>query len=103
MLYAGGRCTDGCWLSIRRAEVGGHPVLMVYLDCEGLGSWERTENEDMLLALVSAAMASLTMFKTHFDFNRYTRRCSPSFPDLAQTCSSKMFGALMYCVVLGEV
>jgi hypothetical protein len=48
---------------------------MVYLDCEGLGSWERTESEDMLLALVSAAMASLTMFKTHFDFNRYTRRC----------------------------
>eukprot|EP00884_Botryococcus_braunii_P007870 jgi/Botrbrau1/17084/Bobra.0611s0002.1 len=70
---SGGRCTDGCWLSVREAELGGQSVLMVYLDCEGLGSWERTESEDMLLALVSAAMASLTMFKTHFDFNRYTR------------------------------
>eukprot|EP00884_Botryococcus_braunii_P007508 jgi/Botrbrau1/16759/Bobra.0269s0003.4 len=70
---SGGRCTDGCWLSAREAEIGGQAVLMVYLDCEGLGSWERTESEDMLLALVSAAMASLTMFKTHFDFNRYTR------------------------------
>jgi hypothetical protein len=36
-------------------------VLLVLIDCEGLGSWERTETEDMLMALLTAAVANLTM------------------------------------------
>ncbi|KAK9815730.1 hypothetical protein WJX72_008687 [[Myrmecia] bisecta] len=37
----------------------------------GMNSWERTENEDMLLALFSAALSYVTMLKIHFTFDRY--------------------------------
>jgi hypothetical protein len=47
---AGGRCTDGVWMSVRVREDGeGGRVMEVLLDFEGLGSFERTEHEDMLL------------------------------------------------------
>ena len=42
---AGGRCTDGVWMTARAAE----KRIYVALDFEGLGSFERTEQEDMLL------------------------------------------------------
>lgn len=47
------------------------PVGPVYCLPSGIGSWERTEAEDMLLSLLSAAVSNLTMFKTHFTFDRY--------------------------------
>ena len=49
----------------------GKHVIMVFLDCEGMNSWERLEIEDQLLALLSASLSSLTLLKTHFTFDRY--------------------------------
>ena len=45
----------------------------------GIGSWERTETEDMLMSLFSAAISNITVFKTHFDFNRYTEQTLSRF------------------------
>lgn len=51
---AGGRCTDGVWMTVRpgpallEEEDNTEPV-QVLLDFEGLGSFERTEHEDMLM------------------------------------------------------
>lgn len=45
----------------------------------GIGSWERTESEDMLLSLFSAAVSDLAMFKTHFTFDRYTNQTLKRF------------------------
>jgi hypothetical protein len=68
---AGGRCTDGVWLSARHVvEKDGQEVLILFLDCEGIGSLERTATEDMLHCLLAGAVASHTMFKTHYAFNR---------------------------------
>jgi hypothetical protein len=68
---AGGRCTDGIWLSARHViENDGREVLILFLDCEGIGSLERTATEDMLHCLLAGAVASHTMFKTHYAFNR---------------------------------
>ena len=67
---AGGRCTDGVWLSARPfVDEAGVQRLALFLDCEGIGSLERTETEDMLHCLLAGAVSSLTMFKTHFAFN----------------------------------
>jgi hypothetical protein len=69
---AGGRCTDGVWLSARAFhDEDGKERLALFLDCEGIGSLERTETEDMLHCLLAGAISSLTMFKTHFAFNTY--------------------------------
>jgi hypothetical protein len=69
---AGGRCTDGVWLSARHfADKGGRETLVLFMDCEGIGSLERTGTEDMLHCLLAGAVASFTIFKTHFAFNRH--------------------------------
>ncbi|GLJ34362.1 hypothetical protein SUGI_0690900 [Cryptomeria japonica] len=51
----GGRCTDGVWMTIATSEDGDHSCLYVLLDFEGLGSFERSEQEDMLLSVLNAA------------------------------------------------
>ena len=58
LAVADGRCTDGVWMTVR--EAGG--CLYVLLDFEGLGSFERSEQEDMLLSVLNAAISSLTIF-----------------------------------------
>eukprot|EP00899_Mesostigma_viride_P022218 jgi/Mesvir1/3180/Mv16338-RA.1 len=63
---SGARCTDGCWMGL--CQVGG--VLYVILDFEGLGSFERTEQEDMLLAVFNAAISNFTLFKTELRLDR---------------------------------
>eukprot|EP00899_Mesostigma_viride_P011993 jgi/Mesvir1/20795/Mv07900-RA.2 len=63
---SGARCTDGCWMGL--CQVGS--VLYVILDFEGLGSFERTEQEDMLLAVFNAAVSNYTLFKTEFRLDR---------------------------------
>jgi ABC-type uncharacterized transport system ATPase component len=55
---SGGRCTDGVWMTARAAE----KRIYVVLDFEGLGSFERTEQEDMLLSVLNAAISNLTIF-----------------------------------------
>lgn len=47
---AGNRCTDGAWMSLRIME----DVLLVVLDFEGLGSFERTDQEDDFLSVLNA-------------------------------------------------
>eukprot|EP01083_Nonionella_stella_P110895 324855_1 len=62
---SGGRCTDGAWLSARVVN----DTLYVICDFEGLGSPERSAQEDMLLATFNAAVSNCTVFKceNHFD------------------------------------
>jgi len=55
---AGGRCTDGVRMTTKATE----KHIYVVLDFEGLGSFERTEQEDMLLFVLNAAMSNLTIF-----------------------------------------
>lgn len=60
------------WLSARHIvdKKSGQEVLILFLDCEGIGSLERTPVEDMLHCLLAGAVSSFTMFKTASAFNR---------------------------------
>ena len=58
MRVSGGRCTDGVWMTVRAVD----GCLYVLLDFEGLGSFERTEQEDMLLSVLNAAISNVTIF-----------------------------------------
>ena len=55
---AGGRCTDGVWMTVRPTK----DCLYILLDFEGLGSFERSEQEDMLLSIFNAAVSNITIF-----------------------------------------
>ncbi|XP_057849508.2 uncharacterized protein LOC131060346 [Cryptomeria japonica] len=74
---AGGRCTKGAWMTIATAEdedgSGGSSCLYVLLDFEGIGSFERSEQEDMLLSVLSAAVSNITIFnKKGFELDKDT-------------------------------
>ncbi|MCO5576994.1 hypothetical protein L7F22_030815 [Adiantum nelumboides] len=55
---AGGRCTDGVWMTVRCEP----DCLYVLLDFEGLGSFERSEQENMFLSILNAAISNITIF-----------------------------------------
>ncbi|XP_075241104.1 uncharacterized protein LOC142336282 [Convolutriloba macropyga] len=63
---SGGRCTDGCWMTVKEQD----DCLYVILDFEGLGSIERTEQDDMLLSLFNSSISTLTIFKTEKRIDR---------------------------------
>jgi len=69
---SGGRCTDGVWLSAVVVEVEGRKCLLLALDFEGLGSFERSAQEDMLLSIFNAAISGLTVYRTGQFFGRDT-------------------------------
>ena len=74
---SGDRCTDGVWLTVRLAK----DCLYVVLDFEGLGSLERSEQEDMFLSVMNAAISGLTLFKTEFRVDQDTRNMLSRFRD----------------------
>ncbi|KAH9330813.1 hypothetical protein KI387_002921, partial [Taxus chinensis] len=54
----GGICTNGVWMTIRLDA----KCLYVLMEFEGLGSFERKEQEDMLLSVLNAAISNLMNF-----------------------------------------
>ncbi|KAH3761867.1 e3 ubiquitin-protein ligase trip12 [Pelomyxa schiedti] len=74
---SGGRCTDGCWMSVREYS----DYLIVALDFEGLCSPERSEQEDILLSLLNASVSNMTLFKTEFTIDRETERMFRNFQE----------------------
>eukprot|EP00892_Ulva_mutabilis_P011348 jgi/Ulvmu1/8586/UM045_0029.1 len=95
---AGGRCTDGVWLSARSMrDAAGVETALVFLDCEGIGSPQRHEVEDMLHCLLVGAVWSLTMFKTHFAFTtelmETLRRINKGAERVADICGSSGAGS----------
>jgi hypothetical protein len=67
---AGGRCTDGVWMTMRPTQ----DCLYILLDFEGLGSFERSEQEDMLLSIFNAAVSNITIFNKKVN-PRYLQIC----------------------------
>ncbi|GMF16328.1 unnamed protein product [Phytophthora fragariaefolia] len=63
---AGNRCTDGAWMSLRIME----DVMLVVLDFEGLGSFERTDQEDVFLSVLNASLSMFTIFRMEMRFDK---------------------------------
>ena len=58
--------TEGCWMAIKEHD----DCLFVILDFEGLGNFERSEQEDAMMCLFSSSISSLTIFKTSNSLDR---------------------------------
>ncbi|ETO07574.1 hypothetical protein RFI_29818 [Reticulomyxa filosa] len=63
---SGARCTDGVWITARIAG----DVLYVILDFEGLGSFERSPQEDVFLFVFNAAISNCTIFRCENRFDQ---------------------------------
>eukprot|EP00117_Sycon_ciliatum_P002244 scpid3738/ scgid0752/ len=63
---AGHRCTKGIWMTMRITE----DRLYVILDFEGLGSVERSSQEDTLLSVMNAAVSGLTVYRAPWSFSK---------------------------------
>ena len=72
---SGARCTDGCWMTMNVQE----DCLYVILDFEGLGSFERTDQDDMLLSLFNSALSTMSIFKTEHRIDRDTDQLFSKF------------------------
>lgn len=64
---SGARCTDGAWMNIRILPIG---VMLIVLDFEGLGSFERSEQEDVLLSVLNASISMFTIFRMEMRFDK---------------------------------
>ncbi|MCO5596633.1 hypothetical protein L7F22_050700 [Adiantum nelumboides] len=95
---AGGRCTDGVWMTLRWES----DCLYVLLDFEGLGSFERSEQEDMFLSVLNAAISNVTIFNTKdFHLDKETETLFQQFQDgvsLVKT-DNKLFKGLFYIAI----
>ncbi|GLJ34369.1 hypothetical protein SUGI_0691060 [Cryptomeria japonica] len=102
----GGRCTDGVWMTVATGEdeegSGESGFLYVLLDFEGLGSLERSEQEDSLLCVLNAAVSNITIFnKLGFHFDKVTES---SFSQLQSEINllkhdKKLFKGLFYIAI----
>ncbi|KAG7398655.1 Vacuolar protein sorting-associated protein 13A [Phytophthora boehmeriae] len=63
---AGNRCTDGAWMTLRMMK----DILFVVLDFEGLGSFERTDQEDVFLSVLNASLSMFTIFRMEMRFDK---------------------------------
>ena len=72
---SGTRCTDGCWMTVEVVQ----DCLYVILDFEGLGSFERTDQDDMLLSLFNSSLSTVTLFKTEQRLDRDTDQLFSKF------------------------
>ncbi|KAE8984028.1 hypothetical protein PF011_g20941 [Phytophthora fragariae] len=64
---SGSRCTDGAWMSLRFLSTD---TLLVVLDFEGLGSFERSEQEDIFLSVLNASVSMFTVFRMESRFDK---------------------------------
>ncbi|KAH9291719.1 hypothetical protein KI387_043088 [Taxus chinensis] len=103
---AGGRCTDGVWMTITTGEngdgQGDSRYLYVLLDFEGLGSFERSEQEDMLLSVLNAAVSNLTIFnKKDFHLDKDTESAFSRFQNGINLLKQdkKLFKGLFYIAI----
>lgn len=64
---SGARCTDGAWMTVRMLP---NDVLLMVLDFEGLGSFEQTEQENVFLSVLNAAISMFTVFRMEMRFDK---------------------------------
>ncbi|CAF0961776.1 unnamed protein product [Adineta steineri] len=67
---AAGRCTDGIWISYAYFE-NAH---FIVLDCEGLFSDQRTEDEEIKLISFLSALCDITILSQDLGFSRFQDR-----------------------------
>jgi len=95
---SGSRCTDGAWMSLRFVAAD---VLLVVLDFEGLGSFERSEQEDIFLSVLNASVSMFTVFRMECRFDKDIDSLFSRFQKGVQLIKNdaRLFRGLLYMSV----
>ncbi|KAL3698231.1 hypothetical protein R1sor_012307 [Riccia sorocarpa] len=84
------------------SSMGKQRVLYILLDFEGLGSFERSEQEDMLLSILNAAFSNITIFnKKDFHLDKETEAVFQRFQNGVSLvkADSKLFRGLFHMAI----
>ena len=73
------RYTDGIWMSIVEIHDGGKSQLFILLDCEGLLSAQRNEQEEIKLCLALSAISDIMILNLDNYFDEHLNRISKCF------------------------
>lgn len=92
------RCTDGAWMAV---QVLSNDVLLVVLDFEGLGSFERTEQEDVFLSVLNASLSMFTIFRMEMRLDKEIDDLFTKFQKGVQLIKndSRLFSGKLYMSV----
>ncbi|EGZ07710.1 hypothetical protein PHYSODRAFT_253899 [Phytophthora sojae] len=95
---SGSRCTDGAWMSLRFVSAN---ILLVVLDFEGLGSFERSEQEDIFLSVLNASVSLFTVFRMESRFDKDLDNLFSRFQKGVQLIKNdpRLFRGLLYMSV----
>ncbi|KAL0245199.1 hypothetical protein GEMRC1_009279 [Eukaryota sp. GEM-RC1] len=74
---SGGRTTQGVWFGVRVFA----DRMWIAIDLEGLGSFERTAQEDCYQSLFGAALAQYFVLRTTHHFDQFIQSCLNSWSD----------------------
>jgi len=97
---ASARCTDGIWISMTEMKVEKEWKLFVVLDCEGLFSARRNDQEEIKLCLTLAAISDVMILNQDLSFNRHFNRLFNNFSNaIGKLKGRKLFkGYLMMLI-----
>ncbi len=74
------RCTDGIWISICVMPISEEESkVFIAMDCEGLFSARRNDQEEMKLCLALAAVSDVMILNQDLNFNRYLNQLFTNF------------------------
>ncbi|KAM3136527.1 hypothetical protein pb186bvf_011330 [Paramecium bursaria] len=90
------RCTDGIWMSISKIE----NITFVLLDCEGLFSTRRTQDEETMLLAFLSSISDITILNQDLTFSRNLNELFQNLSkSIEQIRGDKLFkGKLMIAV-----
>jgi hypothetical protein len=92
---ASSRCTDGIWMSVSSIE----GRLIIALDCEGLFSIERSEQEEMKLCLFISAISDVTIVNVDQNVSKHLT----DFLDKFTSAASRLQGTNLFKGMLSFV
>jgi len=97
---ASARCTDGIWISMAEIKVEKEWKLFVVLDCEGLFSARRNDQEEIKLCLTLAAISDVMILNQDLSFNRHFTKLFNNFSNaIGKLKGRKLFkGYLMMLI-----
>ncbi|KAL0231785.1 hypothetical protein GEMRC1_011189 [Eukaryota sp. GEM-RC1] len=81
---SGARTTQGVWFGVRVFS----DRIWIAIDLEGLGSFERTAQEDCYQSLFGAALAQCFILRTTHHFDRFIQNCLNSWSEAAVVLAS---------------
>ncbi len=94
------RCTDGIWISMAEMKTEEGWKRFVVLDCEGLFSERRNDQEEIKLCLTLAAISDVMILNQDLSFNRHFNKLLNNFSNsIGKLKGRKLFKGILMMLI----